>query len=37
LKEQALADLEQLLDIAKANGVFNPPDTIRRALEQLND
>ena len=37
LKEQALADLEQLLDIAKASGVFNPPDTIRRALEQLND
>jgi hypothetical protein len=37
LKEQALADLEQLLDIAKANGVFNPPDTIRRALKQLND
>jgi hypothetical protein len=35
LKEQALADLEQLLDIAKANGVFNPPDTIRRALEAL--
>jgi hypothetical protein len=37
LKEQALADLEQLLDIAKANGVFNPPDTIRRALEALGD
>jgi hypothetical protein len=35
LKEQALADLEHLLDIAKASGVFNPPDTIRKALEAL--
>jgi len=35
LKNKALADLEQLLDIAKASGVFNPPDTIRRALEAL--
>lgn len=35
LKDLALNDLEQLLDIAKLNGVFNPPDTIRRALEAL--
>jgi hypothetical protein len=35
--DQALNDLGQLLDIAKSNGVFNPPDTIRRALERLKE
>ena len=33
--DQALTDLEQLLDVAKSSGVFNPPNTIRRALERL--
>ena len=33
--DQALTDLEQLLDVAKSSGVFNPPDNIRRCLERL--
>lgn len=33
--EEALKDLAVLLDIAKRGGVFNPPDTIRLALERL--
>ena len=33
--DQALTDLEQLLDAAKSSGVFNPPDNIRRCLERL--
>ena len=37
LKQQALEELNNLLKIARSQGVFNPPDTIRRALEQLND
>lgn len=37
LKQQALEELNKLLEIARSQGVFNPPDTIRRALEQLND
>jgi hypothetical protein len=35
LAEQAMKDLAVLLDIAKRGGVFNPPDTIRLALERL--
>jgi hypothetical protein len=37
LKEQAFKDLDELLRIARQAGVFNPPENIRRALEQLND
>jgi len=37
LKEQALQDLDALLYIARKAGVFNPPENIRRALEQLDD
>jgi hypothetical protein len=33
--DQALTDLEQLLDVAKSSGIFNPPDNIRRCLERL--
>ena len=33
--DQALTDLEQLLDAAKSSGVFNPPDNIRQCLERL--
>jgi hypothetical protein len=35
LKEQALKDLDELLLIARQAGVFNPPKSIRRALEAL--
>ena len=37
LAEQALSDLDVLLGIAKREGVFNPPDTIRAALERLQE
>jgi hypothetical protein len=37
LKEQALEDLDELLRIARQAGVFNPPENIRHALEQLDD
>tara|TARA_B110000503_G_C7000649_1_gene351380 strand:- start:355 stop:693 length:339 start_codon:yes stop_codon:yes gene_type:complete len=37
LKEQALAELDELLAAVKQLGIFNPPKNIRRALEQLND
>ena len=36
LKEQALEELDELLAAVKQLGVFNPPQNIRRALEQLN-
>ncbi len=35
LKKQALNDLDELLAIAKLAGIFNPPDSIRKALEAL--
>jgi hypothetical protein len=35
LKEQALYDLDELYVAIKQLGIFNPPKTIRRALEAL--
>ena len=37
LAGEALKDLAVLLDIVKRGGVFNPPDTIRLALERLQE
>ena len=37
LKEQALYELDELFTAIKQLGVFNPPKSIRQALEQLND
>ena len=38
LKEQALVDLDRLLAIIwEELGDFNPPNTIRRALESISD